>query len=49
MEFYSNGKLFILGEYYVLQGAKVFALPTKFGQYLSVFSYQQSGFIMEKL
>lgn len=34
--FYSNGKLFILGEYYVLQGAKVFALPTKFGQYLNV-------------
>lgn len=40
MEFYSNGKLFILGEYYVLQGAKVFALPTKFGQYLSVFPIQ---------
>lgn len=38
MEFYSNGKLFILGEYYVLEGAKVFALPTKFGQYLSVFA-----------
>lgn len=37
MEFYSNGKLFILGEYYVLEGAKVFALPTKLGQYLSVF------------
>ena len=36
MEFYSNGKLFILGEYYVLEGAKVFALPTKFGQYLNV-------------
>jgi len=34
--FYSNGKLFILGEYYVLNGAKVFALPTKFGQYLQV-------------
>ena len=37
MEFYSNGKLFILGEYYVLEGAKVFALPTKFGQFLNVF------------
>lgn len=37
MEFYSNGKLFILGEYYVLEGAKVFALPTVFGQYLNVF------------
>lgn len=40
MEFYSNGKLFILGEYYVLEGAKVFALPTKFGQYLNVFPLQ---------
>src|SRR5690606_11919481 len=38
MKFYSNGKLFILGEYYVLEGAKVFALPTKFGQSLDVFS-----------
>lgn len=37
MEFYSNGKLFILGEYYVLEGAKVFALPTKFGQSLKAF------------
>src|SRR5690554_2849873 len=37
MKFYSNGKLFILGEYYVLEGAKVFALPTKFGQYLEIF------------
>lgn len=37
MKFYSNGKLFILGEYYVLEGAKVFALPTKFGQSLDVF------------
>jgi mevalonate kinase len=34
--FYSNGKLFIIGEYYVLEGAKVFALPTKFGQYLNI-------------
>lgn len=37
MKFYSNGKLFILGEYFVLEGAKVFALPTKFGQFLDVF------------
>ena len=40
MEYYSNGKLFILGEYYVLEGAKAFALPTKFGQSLSVFPTQ---------
>jgi hypothetical protein len=29
--FYSNGKLLITGEYLVLDGAKAFALPTKFG------------------
>ena len=34
--FYSNGKLFITGEYLVLDGAKAFALPTKFGQDLVV-------------
>jgi len=34
--FYSNGKLLITGEYVVLDGAKAFALPTKFGQYLTV-------------
>lgn len=42
MKFYSNGKLFILGEYYVLEGAKVFALPTKFGQTLCVFPLNSS-------
>lgn len=35
-EFYSNGKLLITGEYLVLDGAKALALPTKFGQNLSV-------------
>lgn len=34
--FYSNGKLLITGEYVVLDGAKAFALPTKFGQNLVV-------------
>lgn len=34
--FYSNGKLLITGEYLVLDGAKAFALPTKFGQKLFV-------------
>ena len=34
--FYSNGKLLITGEYVVLDGAKAFALPTKFGQNLTV-------------
>jgi len=34
--FYSNGKLLITGEYVVLDGAKAFALPTKFGQFLTI-------------
>lgn len=34
--FYSNGKLLITGEYVVLDGAKAFALPTKFGQNLTL-------------
>lgn len=34
--FYSNGKLLITGEYVVLDGAKAFALPTKFGQHLII-------------
>lgn len=34
--FYSNGKLLIAGEYLVLDGAKAFALPTRFGQDLVV-------------
>jgi mevalonate kinase len=34
--FYSNGKLLITGEYLVLDGAKALALPTKFGQNLTI-------------
>jgi mevalonate kinase len=34
--FYSNGKLLLTGEYVVLDGAKAFALPTKFGQNLII-------------
>lgn len=34
--FYSNGKLLITGEYVVLDGATALALPTKYGQTLSV-------------
>lgn len=36
MNFYSNGKLLLTGEYLVLDGAKALALPTKFGQDLVV-------------
>ena len=35
-QFYSNGKLLITAEYVVLDGAVALALPTKFGQYLTV-------------
>ncbi|PQJ69288.1 GYDIA family GHMP kinase [Polaribacter butkevichii] len=34
--YYSNGKLLLTGEYLVLDGAKSLAIPTKFGQDLSV-------------
>lgn len=36
MNFYSNGKLLLTGEYLVLEGAKSLAVPTKFGQNLIV-------------
>lgn len=35
-EFFSNGKLLITGEYLVLDGAKALAIPTSFGQSLSI-------------
>lgn len=35
-EFYSNGKLLMTGEYAVLDGAKAWAIPTKYGQSLTV-------------
>lgn len=35
-QFYSNGKLLITGEYAVLDGAKSLAVPTRFGQSLTV-------------
>lgn len=36
MNYYSNGKLLLTGEYLVLEGAKSLAIPTKFGQDLVV-------------
>ncbi|WP_158840651.1 GYDIA family GHMP kinase [Polaribacter sp. L3A8] len=36
MNFYSNGKLLLTGEYLVLDGAKSLAIPTKFGQNLNI-------------
>jgi len=34
--FYSNGKLLLTGEYIVLDGANALALPTKYGQSLTI-------------
>lgn len=36
MNYYSNGKLLITAEYLILKGAKGLAIPTKYGQKLSV-------------
>ncbi len=36
MEFYSNGKLLLTGEYAVLDGALSLAMPTKYGQLMTV-------------
>jgi len=40
-EFYSNGKLLLTAEYVVLDGAKALALPTKYGQSLTVKSIEE--------
>lgn len=45
--FYSNGKLLLSGEYVVLDGAKAWAMPTKFGQHLQV-SQNDSGLLTWK-
>ncbi|MEM6687366.1 MAG: GYDIA family GHMP kinase [Bacteroidota bacterium] len=41
MEFYSNGKLLLSGEYVVLDGAKALAIPTSYGQKLTVTPIEQ--------
>lgn len=37
--FYSNGKLFLIGEYTVIDGSEAFAVPTVYGQYLDIEDY----------
>ncbi|MDA0331205.1 MAG: GYDIA family GHMP kinase [Bacteroidetes bacterium] len=44
MRFYSNGKLLITGEYFVLNGALSLALPTIYGQYFEI-NYNNSNII----
>jgi mevalonate kinase len=45
MNFYSNGKLLLTGEYLVLDGAKSLAIPTKFGQDLVVEKIKEAQII----
>ena len=40
-KFYSNGKLLLTGEYLVLNGALALAIPTKYGQSLTVERYDE--------
>jgi len=44
MKFYSNGKILITGEYFVLNGALSLAVPTVYGQYLEI-NYNDSNII----
>ncbi|MGB5436377.1 MAG: GYDIA family GHMP kinase [Maribacter sp.] len=48
-EFYSNGKLLLTGEYAVLDGAKALALPTTFGQFLTVEPSKNKGLFWRSL
>jgi mevalonate kinase len=41
--FYSNGKLLLTGEYLVLNGAVALAIPTKFGQTLTIHASEKLG------
>jgi len=43
--FYSNGKLLLTGEYAVLDGALSLAIPTKYGQQMTVNSIEESQLI----
>lgn len=45
--FYSHGKFLITGEYLVLKGAKVLALPLKLGQRMEVWENDGGGFLWE--
>ncbi len=45
MNYYSNGKLLLTGEYLVLDGAKSLAIPAKFGQDLIVEKIKESQII----
>ncbi len=46
-QFYSNGKLLLTGEYFVLEGAKSLAVPTTCGQDLTVKSIKEPQLIWQ--
>ena len=46
-KFYSNGKLLLTGEYLVLDGATALAVPTKFGQDLTIEPIQEPQLVWE--
>jgi mevalonate kinase len=47
LSFYSNGKLLITGEYVVLDGAEALAIPTRFGQHLSIKKLNEPKLVWE--
>ena len=49
MNYYSNGKLLITGEYVVLDGALSLAVPTTYGQSLSIESFDEQKLIWKSL
>ena len=48
-KFYSNGKLLLTGEYVVLDGAEALAIPTRYGQSLSISPYNKPRIVWESL
>lgn len=46
--YYAHGKLLLTGEYVVLDGAQALALPTKFGQKMTVTTHQEGAFLYWK-
>lgn len=47
--FHSNGKLLLTGEYFVLDGARALAIPTKYGQSLEIETSEKKGIHWESL
>ncbi len=47
--YYSNGKLLLTGEYVVLDGALALAIPTRFGQSLTVESFEGTEILWQSL